>query len=71
MDMFEKFHTNYTIVKMNKNSVTVVNNKTMKKCFIHRNAFNLLQNAEDFREVERVFDGGAGTWIEILIWKAI
>lgn len=73
----EKFNETYTIEKMNRNSLTVTNNKG-EYCFISRNAYNSLlrDEAVDFREREHTFlDQGGGehfsTWIEVLVWKSI
>jgi hypothetical protein len=43
-------------------------------CFIHRNAFNHLDNAEDYREITKLvtlngFEKEV-VWIELLIWKS-
>jgi hypothetical protein len=70
----EKFNETYTIEKMNRNSITLVNNNTHDHIFISRNAFNaILQNeAVDMREVEREWGCGCvSTWLEVLIWKTI
>lgn len=73
--MKEKFLSEYIIVNMNNKSLTVENKKTHQKCFIHRYAFNQLNNAVDYREVERVCERNGheikNNWIEILIWKAL
>lgn len=68
---FEKFHETYTVVGMTKNSICVQNKETYQKYFMHRNAFNLLRDAVDFRETERFFHGGSTPWIEVLAWRAI
>ena len=73
--MKQKFLSQYTIKNMNKNSLTVENNATHEMCFIHRNAFNQLDNATDFRETNKVFVSGGvekeTKWIEILVWKTL
>lgn len=47
----------------------------MKMCFIHRHAFNQLDNATDFRETNKLFVSGGvereTKWIEILVWKTM
>lgn len=68
---FEKFHATYTVVGMTKNSICVQNKETYQKYFMHRNAFNLLRDAVDFRETERIFNGVLTSWIEVLVWRAI
>ena len=73
--MKQKFLSQYTIKNMNKNSLTVENNNTHEMCFIHRHAFNQLDNATDFRETNKVFVSGGvekeTKWIEILVWKTL
>ena len=73
--MKEKFLSEYIIVNMNNKSLTVENKKTHKMCFIHRNAFNSLDNAVDFREVTKMFiakgNEAETTWIEVLTWKTM
>jgi hypothetical protein len=68
---FEKFHATYNVVGMTRNSICVQNKETYQKHFMHRNAFNLLRDAIDFRETERFFHGVSTSWIEVLIWRAI
>lgn len=73
--MKERFLAEYIIVNMNNKSLTVENKKTHQMCFIHRNAFNQLDKAEDYREVERVFEKNGHemrtNWIEVLVWKTL
>lgn len=73
--MKERFLAEYVIVNMNNKSLTVENKKTHQMCFIHRNAFNQLDKAEDYREVERVFEKNGHemrtNWIEVLVWKTL
>lgn len=74
----ELFNEMYTIEKMNRNSLTIVNNKTGEYSFISRNAYNALLRDEvvDMREREHTFyDQGGGehfyNWVEVLVWKSI
>lgn len=73
--MKERFLAEYVIVNMNNKSLTVENKKTHQMCFIHRNAFNQLDVAVDYREVERVFEKNGhemrNNWIEVLVWKTL
>ena len=73
--MKKRFLSEYTIVNMNNKSLTVESKKTHQMCFIHRNAFNQLDNAADYREVERVFKKNEcemrSIWIEVLVWKVL
>ena len=73
--MKQKFLSQYTIKNMNKNSLTVENNTTHEMCFIHRNAFNKLDDAIDFREIKKLWVRGdierEIPWIEVLVWKTM
>lgn len=73
--MKEKFLSEYTIVNMNNKSLTVESKKSRQMCFIHRNAFNQLKNAVDFREVKKTLVRGGIEreipWIEVLVWKTM
>lgn len=70
--MLERFNKEFVVVKMNRNSLTLVNNK-FERAFIHRNAYNKLLNnlAEDYRVVEREFNGTKSLWVEILTWNCL
>lgn len=72
--IYNQFHTNYQVEKMNRASLTIVN-KQGEHLFISRNAYNaILQNrATDMREVERTqtFEFGAERttkWLEVSVW---
>lgn len=70
----EIFNKLYTIEKMNRNSLTLVNNSTCDHLFISRNAYNSLLKGEaiDIREVEKEWGHGrVSTWLEVLVWKSI
>lgn len=73
--MKERFLAEYIIVNMNNKSLTVENKKTHQIGFIHRNAFNQLDKAVDYREVEHVFEKNGremrNNWIEVLVWKTL
>lgn len=74
MTVKEIFNEMYTIEKMNRNSLTLVNNNTHDHLFVSRNAYNALLKGEaiDMREVEKEWGCGRTTkWLEILIWKSI
>lgn len=72
--MKAKFLSEYNIVNMNNKSLTVENKRTHQMCFIHRNAFNSLDNAVDYREITKlaIFKNVEKevVWIEVLIWKS-
>lgn len=69
--MKEKFLSEYTLIDMKRNSLRVRNNKSGKDCYIHRNAFNSLNDAVDYREVTDLTMTCASTWIEVLAWKRL
>jgi hypothetical protein len=76
IDTKERFSAEFEIVKMNRNSITLLN-RNGEMAFIHRNAFNTLMQgyAEDYRVVEREFNSNEftskSTWVEVLCWKCI
>jgi flagellar basal body rod protein FlgB len=68
----EKFLSEYEIVRMNKNSITL--RSYGKFVYVHRNVFNEIMNgnAVDYKEEETQFqDGQIQLWIKALIWKFI
>lgn len=68
----KQFLSEYTILSMKRNSILVQNNKTGKECYIHRNAFNALDEAVDYREINIEFTSFCcNTWIEVLSWKRL
>lgn len=71
--MKEKFLSEYEIVRMSRNSLLVCNKRTSNRAYIHRNIFNQLDQATDYREVDITFANreDKSRWIEVLIWKAI
>lgn len=70
--MLERFNKEFAVVRMNRNSLTLVNNK-FEHAFIHRNAYNKLLNnlVADYRVVEREFNGTKSLWVEILTWSCL
>ena len=66
--MKEKFLAEFNIVRMSKSSL-VVCNKNGQEAYIHRNSFNNLDIAQDYRLVKRP-EMGSQWWIEILVWKS-
>lgn len=67
----KQFLSEYTILSMKRNSILVQNNKTGKECYIHRNAFNALDDSVDYREINIKFPDCCNTWIEVLSWKRL
>jgi hypothetical protein len=65
--MKEKFLAEFTIVRMSKSSL-VVRDKDGREIYIHRNSFNNLDVAQDYRIVERP-EMGYQRWIEVLVWR--
>lgn len=56
---------------MSKASLLLLDNETKKEVYIHRNAFNNLDKAVEFRITDKILSGRKMAWIEILIWKTI
>jgi hypothetical protein len=46
----------------------VVRDKDGREIYIHRNAFNNLDIAQDYRIIKRAEMGGQW-WIEVLVWR--
>lgn len=74
--MKERFLEEYSIIRINPNSMLVQNKTTLNKVFIHRNTFNTLDEAQEYRERERTIVDKNGeektsVWIETLVWKHI
>ena len=65
--MKEKFMQNYELIRMSKNSLVFRNKSTNESVFIHRNVFNNLDTAVDYRQV--TLEDKANIWIEILTWN--
>lgn len=69
--MKEKFLSEYEVMKVCNKSLACAHHRSGKMVFIHRNAFNQLNQAVDYRETEVEFNGIKQTWIQVLIWKTI
>lgn len=67
--MKEKFLAEFTIVRMSKSSL-VVRDKDGHEAYIHRNAFNNLGIAQDYRMTKRP-EMGDKWWIEVLVWRSL
>ena len=65
--MKEKFLAEFTIIRMTK-SPLVVCDKDGREAYIHRNSFNSLDVAQDYRMIYRPEMNGQW-WIEVLVWK--
>lgn len=66
--MKEKFLSEFSIVRMSKSSL-VICDKNGREAYIHRNAFNNLDVAKDYRVIERP-EMGYQRWIEVLVWRS-
>lgn len=69
--MKERLFEEFDIYRMSAHSLQLKCKRTGEIVYIHRNSFNAIDSAVDYRVVPRTFDRGITTnWIEILIWKA-
>lgn len=68
--MKQKFLNQFEIIRMTNKCLLVRDKKTLEEAFIHRNAFNALDKAVDYRTIFVDFDPGRQSWIEVLVWKA-
>lgn len=67
--MKQRFNSEYDIIRMTNASLVVRNKQTGEDVFIHRNAFNQLDIAKDYRVVDKQSPRGRNTrWIEVLVW---
>lgn len=71
--MKKKFFETFNIEAMSGHSLRLRDLKTNETVYIHRNAFNALDNAVDFRVVTREFSHkcDVNKWVEVLVWKAL
>ena len=71
--MKKRFFETFDIEAMLGHSLRLRDLKTGEIVFIHRNAFNALGDAADFRVVTREFSrrGETNKWVEVLVWKAL
>jgi hypothetical protein len=70
--MKNKFNDQFEIIKMTNASLVLVDKKTGEHVFIHRNAFNQLEVAEDYRVVKKETPrGDKNRWVEVLVWKSL
>lgn len=65
--LFEKFD----IMSMTKNSLVLRDKLTGVTVYMHRNAFNKINDAVDFRVVERCLNYKSSKWVEVLVWQAL
>ena len=70
--MKKRFNDQFEILRMTKASLVVADKKTGENAFIHRNAFNQLEVAVDFRVVTKESPRGEiHKWVEVLVWKSL
>lgn len=71
--MKKRFFETFDIEAMSGSSLKLRAIKANETVYIHRNAFNALDNAVDFRVVTREFSHRCDTnkWVEVLVWKAL
>lgn len=71
--MKKRFFETFDIEAMSGHSLKLRAIKANETVYIHRNAFNALDNAVDFRVVTREFSHkcDATKWVEVLVWKAL
>lgn len=67
--MKKQFLDQFEIIRMTNKCLLVRDKKTFEEAFIHRNAFNALEKAVDYRIISVDFDPGRQSWIEVLVWK--
>lgn len=68
--MKKQFLDQFEIIRMTNKCLLVRDKKTFEEAFIHRNAFNALEKAVDYRIISIDFDRGRQSWIEVLAWKS-
>ena len=68
--MKQKFLSEYEIIKMSYNSLVCQNKYTGETVWIHRNVFNNLDKAVDYRVVQKD-ECRVQKWVEGLFWKSL
>ena len=69
--MKERFLEQFNILAMTKSSLRLEEKHTGRIVYIHRKAFNALENASDYRITQQHINGLTTDWIEVLIWKVL
>ena len=71
--MKRRFLETFDIEAMSGQSLRLRDIKTGETVFIHRNAFNALNDAVDFRVTTResIKNHNFNKWVEVLVWKAL
>lgn len=69
--MKEKLLSEYEIVSMAKSSLRLRHRDNGEMVYIHRNAFNNIDQASDYRVTEQIVNGVRTLWIETLVWRVM
>lgn len=69
--MKEKLLSEYEIISMAKSSLRLRHKEKGEMVYIHRNAFNNIDQASDYRITERFVNGVCTLWIETLVWRVM
>lgn len=69
--MKEKLLNEYEILSMAKSSLRLRHRDKGRIVYIHRNAFNNIDKASDYRVSEQVVNGVHTLWIETLVWRVM
>ena len=69
--MKEKLLNEYEILSMAKSSLRLRHRDKGEIVYIHRNAFNNIDKASDYRVTEQIVNGIQTLWIEILVWRVM
>lgn len=69
--MKERFLEQFDILAMTKSSLRLEEKRTGRIVYIHRKAFNVLDNATDYRITQQHINGLTTDWIEVLVWRVI
>jgi hypothetical protein len=67
--MKQKFMAQFNIIRMTNKCLVVEDKDTLERAFIHRNAFNALDNAVEYRVIPAGVEPGPCGYIEVLTWQ--
>ena len=71
-NMKKRFNDQFEILRMTNASLVLVDKKTGENVFIHRNVFNQLEVAVDYRVTTKESPrGDVNKWVEVLVWKSL
>lgn len=66
--MKQKFMNQFDIIRMTNKCLVVEDKNTLERALIHRNAFNALDNAVDYRVSPAGDEPGPYGCVEVLTW---